>query len=114
MLKQKFQSELKSMIVKQIGLNKSRANFIAHAVEGVLMYESVLQKKIAQSLSNGKSLTESSIRRVERFFSDSHISIKEFSCMISKALNINKKVRETYIMIATRRHPPIIAIDKVH
>ena len=92
MLKQKFQSELESMIVKQTGLNKSRASFIALAVEGILAYESVLQKKMAQPFSQKKALPESAIRRVERFFANTQINTNDFSRMIVESIGIKDKV----------------------
>jgi len=92
MLKQKFQSELETMIVKQARLNKSIANLITCAVEGVLTYGSVLQKKLAQPLSSGKILFASAVRKMERFFANTLINNDDISRLIVKSLNTCGKV----------------------
>lgn len=91
MLKKKFQVELETMLVKQTGLNKLRSQFISQAIEGILSYGSVVHKKMALALP-GEGVFKSYIRKIERFFADTSISINCFFLIQGRALKINQKV----------------------
>lgn len=92
MLKRKIKDNIGTMIASQTSLKKSTIEIITSAVESVLTYGSVFQKKLSLPLSSNNRSVKSSLRSMERFFEKTRINVTDFFRMIENELNVNGKV----------------------
>jgi len=74
LLKFKFQKKLESALLKHLSLKKSIVELTCQAVESILRYGTVLHKKLALTCKSD-IFHESQVRNIERFFSDSKLSV---------------------------------------
>jgi hypothetical protein len=90
-IKKKLHKKIQSTLIKNLGWSTKSSHLAGSLVIGLLSTASVWHKKLVQAMVNGNQL-ESDIRSTQRFFSNTHVSYRQYSRMIYDMLKIDGKI----------------------
>lgn len=75
-------SGLKAILEKQLGWHKSRIDFFAQALIGLMICRTINFREIAIVMPSSKANVDSNYRRIQRFFANFEINFSDIACWI--------------------------------